>query len=237
MQVERKRACASCGSENASDASFCWRCLVPFPTLPPPPGAAAPPGPTSASTAWPPRPIGATTSPARSSRLVVAIVCVVAAIAGYVGVQYLMGPSLALPASLAGSERMTDRESQRFEDYLVAQGDRYGIDVQGGVYGGVLGAEFFVILVDATAIETTDQLFDALLLGFSQAGAEIDRPSAVSGTRGGSDYRCVGASAEGETAVACMWRDADTVGIVLEMPGDLGETRRLLWTVHDTVVG
>jgi hypothetical protein len=27
------------------------------------------------------------------------------------------------------------------------------------------------------------------------------------------------------------------VGIVLEMSGDLRGTRRLLWTVHDTVVG
>jgi hypothetical protein len=232
MQVEQKRACASCGSENSSDAGFCWRCLVPFPTLPPPPG-----GPSSASTPWPSRPATATTPTPRSSRLGVAIVSIAAAVAGYFGVQYLMGPSLSLPASLAGSERLTDRESQRFEDYLVEQGERYEIDVQGGVYGSTRGAEFFVILVDAAAIETTDQLFDALLLGFSQAGAVIDRPSAASGTRDGSDYRCVGASAEGETAVACMWRDADTVGIVLEMPGGLRETRRLLWTVHDTVVG
>jgi hypothetical protein len=34
-----------------------------------------------------------------------------------------------------------------------------------------------------------------------------------------------------------MWRDDDNVGIVLEMPGDRRGTRRLLWTVHDTVVG
>ena len=232
MQVEQKRACASCGSENSSDASFCWRCLVPFPTLPPPPGA-VPPAP---STTWPPRPTEAT-PPVKSSRLVVAIVSAVAAIVGYVGVQYLMGPSLSLPGSLAGSERLTDRESQRFEDYLIEQGERYGIDVQGGVYGGALGPEFFVILVNGATIETTDQLFDALLLGFSQAGAVIDHPSAASGRRGATDYRCVGANAEGETAVACMWRDADTVGIVLEMPGDLRETRRLLWRVHDAVAG
>jgi hypothetical protein len=233
MQVEQKRACASCGSENSSDAGFCWRCLVPFP--PPPPGATPlgpPPATTGLAPSTPTRP-----APAMSSRLVAVIVSVAAAVAGYVGVQYLMGPSHSLPSTLAGSERLVDRGSQRFEDYLGEHGDRYGIDVQGGVYGGALGPEFFVILVDGAAIETTDQLFDALVLGFSQAGAVIDRPTAASGTRGETDYRCVGASAEGETAVACMWRSDDTVGIVLEMPGDLRETRRLLWTVHDTVVG
>lgn len=233
MQVEQKRACASCGSENSSDAGFCWRCLVPFP---PPPPSPAPRSPSQATPGWPPS-IEARTAPARSSRVAAAIVSIAAAVVGYLGVHFLMGPGLSLPSTLAGSDRLTDRASQRFEDYLVEQGDRYGIDVQGGVYGGALGPEFFVILVDGAAIETTDQLFDALLLGFSQAGAVIDRPSTVSGTRGGSDYRCVGASAEGETAVACMWRSDDTVGIVLEMPGDLRETRRLLWTVHDIVVG
>jgi hypothetical protein len=233
MQVEQKRACASCGSENSSDASFCWRCLVPFP--PPPPGA-TPRSPSHSTSGWSPS-TQARTVPARSSRFMAAIVSVAAVVAGYLGVQYLMGPSVSLPSALAGSDRLTDRGSQRFEDYLVEQGDRYGIDVQGGVYGGALGPEFFVILVDAAAIETTDQLFDALLLGFSQAGAVIDRRSTASGTRGGSDYRCVGASAEGETAVACMWRDHDTVGIVLEMPGDIRGTRRLLWSVHDTVAG
>jgi hypothetical protein len=148
-----------------------------------------------------------------------------------------MGPSFTLPDRLAGAERLDDQESRRFEGYMDGEGERYGIDVEGGVYGGALGPEFFVILVDAAAVETTDQLFDALLLGFSQAGAVVDRSAAISGSRLGSDYRCVEASAGGETAVACMWRDDDNVGIVLEMPGDPRGTRRLLWTVHDTVVG
>jgi hypothetical protein len=239
MQVDRKRACASCGSENSSDADFCWRCLVPFPTLPPPPGA-VPRGPGSGRPAAPPRwapSTDARTPTAESSRLVVAIVSIAAALAGYVGVQYLLGPGFSLPGSLAGADRLSDRESQRFEDYLREQGERYGMDVEGGVYGGALGPEFFVILVEGAAVETTDQLFDALLLGFSQAGAVVDRSSATSGTRDGSDYRCAGANAASETAVACMWRDDDAVGIVLEMPGSLQGTRGLLWTVHDSVVG
>jgi hypothetical protein len=238
MQVDQKRACASCGSENAPDAGFCWRCLVPFAQLPPPPGAVShSPGTTvpSPPLSWSPPP----QEPAkgtRSSKLAGAIVSLVAAAAAYVGVQYLMGPSLGLPDTLAGAERLTDPESQRFERYTADEGDRYGIDAEGGVYGAPLAPEFFVILVDAAAAETTDQLFDALVLGFSQAGAVVDEADAKSGSRRGSDYRCVGAVADSETAVACMWRDDDNVGIVLEMSGDLRGTRRLLWTVHDTVV-
>jgi hypothetical protein len=164
------------------------------------------------------------------------IVSILAAAVGYLGVGYLMGPRVSLPDSLASAERLTDPESQRFEQFMADEGDRYGVDAEGGVYGAPLAPEFFVILVDAAAVETTDQLFDALVLGFSQAGAAVDEAQAKSGTRGGSDYRCVSAVAGAETAVACMWRDDDNVGIVLEMSGDLRGTRQLLWTVHDTVI-
>ena len=202
MRVEQRRACASCGSENAPDAGFCWRCLVPFAPVPPSPGVApgsprarVPPAPVSWSP--PPQAPGKRGIPPKVVR---GIVSIAAAIAVYFGVQYLMGSSLSLPDTLAGRERLS-------------------------------------ILVDAAAAETTDQLFDALVMGFSQAGAVVDEADARSGTRRGSDYRCVGAVAGTETAIACMWRDDDNVGIVLEMSEDLRATRRLLWTVHDTVVG
>jgi hypothetical protein len=96
---------------------------------------------------------------------------------------------------------------------------------------------FFVIVVDGTAIETTDQLFDAFVVGFTQAGATVDQTRATSGERGESEYRCVSAAAAGQQVVACMWRDSDNVGIVFEMPGSTKGTRRLLWQIHDTVVG
>jgi hypothetical protein len=239
MQVEQKRACGSCGSQNAPDAGFCRRCLAPFvqgaPTtpgtgnpLPPIPVLWAPPG-------QPPVP-AANRSAARSSKAVRAIVSIVAAVAGYLGVQYLLGPDLSLPDSVAGAHRLTDPTSRRFERDTAAQGDRYGIDAEGGAYGSALGPEFFVILVDAGAVETTDELFDALVGGFSRAGAVVDDAGAKSGTLRDSEYRCVSATAGPQTAVTCMWRDEAHVGIVLELSGDLRATRRLLWTVHDAVV-
>ena len=217
MQVEQKRACATCGSENAPDAAFCWRCLTPFGqtppvagrrvghpgTLPPPPATWVPPTPPEAP------------GRAGSSKLAGAIVSIVAAAAGYFGVQYLMGAEVELPDTLAGAHRLTDPESRRFEDFTADEGDRYHIDAEGGVYGSPAAPAFFVILVDGSAAETTDQLFDALVLGFSQGGAVVDESDVRSGTRGDSDYRCVAATTGPQTATACMWRDDGTVGIVL----------------------
>lgn len=241
MQVEQKRACGSCGSQNAPDASFCWRCLAPFVQVPPVPGAVPgrpknplPPVPPPWS---PPGQSQEPTEAARSSKVVRTIVSLVAAAAGYLGVQYLMGSNLSLPDSVAGAQRLTDPASQRFERDTADQGDRYGIDAEAGVYGSSLAPAFFVILVDAAAVETTDELFDSLVAGFAKAGADVDDAGAKSGTRGASDYRCVSAIAGPETAVACMWRDEGNVGIVLKLSGDLRGTRRLLWAVHDTVVG
>jgi hypothetical protein len=165
------------------------------------------------------------------------MVTLVAVVAGYVGVQYLLGPDLSLPDTVAGAERLTDAESTRFERHMADEGDRYGIDAEGGVYGAPLAPEFFVVLVDASTEESTDRSFDALVLGFSQAGAVVDGTEARSGTKRGSDYRCLSAVAGVETAAACLRRDDGNVGIVLAMSGDLRATRRLLWRVHDTVVG
>lgn len=235
MQVEQERICAECGSTSAPDASFCWRCLRPFAQLPPPPDVRRD-APSLVRTPWP---TASTPTKARSrpSKALRAVITVVAAVGGYLGVQALFGSNLSLPDTLAGAERMTDPESKRFEGYTAEQGDRYGIDAEGGVYGSSAGPEFFVILVDATAVETTDQLFDALVSGFSQAGATVDEAGAASGRRERSDYRCVSASADGTSAVACMWRDDGNVGIVFQAPGSLKGTRRLLWTIHDDVVG
>jgi hypothetical protein len=178
-----------------------------------------------------------TQTPKPPSKLARGLVSAVAVFAGYFGVQYLLGGGVTLPDTLAGATRLTDASSKEFERYTAEEGDRYGIDAEGGVYGIGATPRFFVIVVDAAAVETTEQLFDALLAGFTQAGATVDELGTTSGRRGESDYRCVTASASGQRAVACMWRDSGNVGIVFEMPGSTKGTRRLLWQIHDTVVG
>ncbi len=235
MQVEQKRSCIACGSESAPDASFCWRCLQPFAQVPPPPpiGIGHPPPNVRPGLAHVPGPRTATR--AGSSKFLAAVVAVVAGLAGYIGVQYVIGSDRSLPQTLAGETRLTDPTSLEFERFTASEGERYGIDAEGGVYGTGVQPRFFVILVDEAAIETTDELFDALLTGFTQAGASVES-AATSGRRGESDYRCVTARASGRQAVACMWRDADNVGIVFETSGSTRSARRLLWTIHDTIV-
>ena len=103
MQVEQKRACTSCGSVNAPDAGFCWRCLVPFADVPTPPGVRSPrPGALPpAPVAWSP-PGGEPSSDARSSKVAGAIVALVAAVAAYVGVQYVTVPACRCPTRSRG---------------------------------------------------------------------------------------------------------------------------------------
>src|SRR5688572_28433832 len=132
MQVDQERACASCGSGNAPDAGFCWRCLVPLTQTPPAPDDSRGGGSSDLPPAPVPRPLQDPATRARSSRVTGVIVSLVAAVVGYLGVQYLMGPCLSLPDTLAGAERLTDPGSQRFERSMADEGDRYGIDAEAG---------------------------------------------------------------------------------------------------------
>jgi hypothetical protein len=103
MQVEQKRLCTACASESASDATFCWRCLTPFAQVPPPPAI----GVGRTLTQLPPMPTGAQVGAKRgTSKLAGLLVSAVAAVGGYLGVQYLLGPSPSLPDTLAGQQRL-----------------------------------------------------------------------------------------------------------------------------------
>jgi hypothetical protein len=110
----------------------------------------------------------------------------------------------------------------------------YGIDFAVGIYGST-APEFFVVLVDAAASETTDQLFDSFVAGMAQAGASVDTSSGESGPLGDAEYRCVPVTAPGVSAGACMWRGDADVGIVLQLEGGVPETKALLESVHDAV--
>jgi hypothetical protein len=83
MQVDQKRACVSCGSGNAPDAGFCWRCLVPLTPIPPIPGASRGAGPSVLPPVPVPRPLQDPATRARSSRMTGVIVSLVAAAVGY----------------------------------------------------------------------------------------------------------------------------------------------------------
>jgi hypothetical protein len=247
MQVEDKRACPSCGTDNAAASSYCWKCFANIPTadgqpyasrpgMPNPPEAASQIGSPWLRPGLPteiPAPVPA--QPPKRSKALSTIVSVVVGAVAVFGVRTLLdGGAPALPDTIAGSPRMTDGMAQSFEDEMAKQAGTFGLDVAAGIYGSS-APEFFVILVDDAAAETTDQLFDSFVSGMSQAGASVDTNAGQSGPLGDAEFRCVPVSAPGVNAGACMWRSESDVGIVLQLNGGVGDTRELLTTVHAAV--
>lgn len=240
MQVEEKRACPTCGAENAAAAAFCWKCFASFapaagPPIPTRPGAAMPPAPSTFN-----RPGMQGSDQAsqpvekRGSKLVAVVVGTIVAAAAF-GVQRLLDGPASLPDSIGGVPRMTSGLAQDFEREMESMGDQYDLDIAAAAYGSSEIPDFLVILVDESAIESTDELFESFLDGVAQGGAGVDRAGQDSGTRDGVDYRCVPMSGAGLTATGCMWRGSGDVGIVLRIGSGVEETKTTLWAVHDAV--
>jgi hypothetical protein len=183
-----------------------------------------------------PLPAPAPSSSGSASTIVRFLVGAVAAAAGYFGFQALFGgPSVELPASVAGSPRMTDATAKEFEASTLEEAQSWDLDAQAGVYGKVF-PEVFVILIDGSAIETTEELFDSLLQGMASAGATVDESNVLSGEHDGSDYRCVAVEGSGIQASACMWRADAHVGIVMDITRGLDEIEPILFETHDASV-
>jgi len=246
MQVEEKRACPSCGTDNPATSSYCWKCFTNIPTPEGQPYAARPgmpAPPVEGGSPWhrpgyaPDWPTTVQTPPPKRSGLARAIVGLLVGAVAVIGVRTLLdGRAPTLPDTLAGTPRITDGLATTFEEQMNEQAGTYGLDIATGIYGSST-PEFFVILVDDAAVETTDQLFDSFVAGMSEAGAVVDISAGDSGPLGDAEYRCVPVSAPGVKAGACMWRSHSDVGIVLQLGGGVADTRDLLTTVHDAVTG
>lgn len=244
MQLEEKRACPSCGADNPVSSKFCWQCYVPFqppaplmPAAPPNGGSviAARPGMAPQGPSPMPMPAPESSSSGPVSTITKLVVGALAAAVGYFGVQSFLGSSVEMPASIAGSPRMTDAAAKEFETSTINEAKDWDLDVQAGVYGSA-APEIFLILIDDAAIETTDQLFDSLTMGMSEAGATVGEDDVLSGEHNGSEYRCIGVSGNGLDASACMWRSDANVGIILDVTRGLDEIEPVLFETHDAAV-
>ena len=163
------------------------------------------------------------------------VVGVVAGLIGMFAVRTLFDRGPSLPDQLAGSPRMTTQAAKDFEKQMADEGDKWDLKVATAVYGSGVSPSFLVLLVQGSAVETTDELFDSLVNGMANSGATIDQAATVSGQHAGADYRCVPLNA-GQTQVgACMWRADGTVGIVIALDGGIDHTRDLLFTAYDAV--
>ena len=246
MQVQDKRACKACGASNAPDAAFCWQCLARFdmaaagPGMPPAPVSATQPvgygRPGMAPPLNVPSSISATTKGGSGRAGKIAIGLVVAAVLAFVGNRMFGAPDYHVPATINGVARATDPSAKALEASLSEEAKKYDVTIDTGIYGSSSAPDFMVIVLNGRAVESSDSLFSSLTDGMASAGATIDG-APVTGTHDGADYRCVLVHGGSASATACMWRDHDNVGMVLDPGASLKEGEQLLWTARDAVVG
>ena len=237
MQVEERKACPSCGTENPGTVDFCWKCYSAFAS------------PTSTRPGMPR--VRGRDAPSSVHAVVIgglrireADRCLtggpdrrgsVRCVPGDVRVRFLFDRGPSLPDQLAGQPRLSTQAIRDFEEQMAAQGKDYDLKVAAAAYGTGATPAFLVMLVEGRAIESTDELFDSLVQGMAQGGATVNESATDSGERDGTEYRCVPFTGAAVEAAACMWRDDGTVGIVIDLSANIDETRELLFTVHGTV--
>ena len=238
MQVEERKACLSCGTDNPGTVDFCWKCYTAFappvpahPGMPLRPGVGMPLPPSTQASSG----IQGPAKPAGASLVVRIVVGVFAALLGMYGVRLLFDRGPSLPDELAGQPRLTTQAIRDFEEQMAVQGKDYDLKVAAAAYGTGATPAFLVMLAKGRAVESTDELFDSLVQGMAQGGAIVNESATDSGERSGTEFRCVPFSGGAVNAAACMWRDDGTVGIVLDLSAGIDETRELLFTVHDTI--
>jgi hypothetical protein len=252
MQVDEKRACPSCRAENPTSAQFCWQCFAPLVDLPAPPGTAGRPAglhvgvarglgqPVSPPSQVPATPGGPFPSsspdiaPASSgSGLALRVVLgAIGAVLGYALVVSVTGGGVSIPETLGGLPRQTNETAQDFESEMLAEGDRWDLQVHAATYGRSSFPETMLILVEGSSLETTDELFDALIGGMTEAGATVDAEGGVNGTHDGAEYRCVPVSGPGVDGSACIWHADDHVGIVMDLGSGAGSSEALIAEAH-----
>lgn len=237
MEDGDRRTCGGCGAANPTDARHCWQCYAPF-------GTGAPAGPAigrPARAGFPmPPPVAAppvaSTSRAGGStalRVVLGVALAFVALAAY---RQLMPRGVDLPDQLAGQPRMLDSRAEQLDQQMRAEGARYDVEIQTGIYGSALQPDFVVVVANGSAVEEADELFAGLTEGIEGAGASID-VTPREGELDGASYRCVGARANGGQVGACIWKADDHVGLVMDVDGDAASTEQLTSQIYDELAG
>jgi hypothetical protein len=202
-----ERTCGNCGATSAAGAEYCWQCLTRF--GPPAPGGA--PSRDTALTAALGRgpgagtPAAVLTEPATVTRwqpvhgsaratslrwLVRIVVLVVAAVAGYVGYQWLFG-GFPFPDQVAGQPRMESEMLEDFEDLMDGVGATFDVDVEMALYGSGI-PHYFLAAAEVPSGQSIDQFYEGFVAGSGLSAEGLADPNAVtcSGLPGGVGAQC-----------------------------------------------
>ena len=239
MQTEERRACPSCGAENAQGAGFCWQCYTPFAPVAAAsrPGAAAmpsAPGWGPAGSPAPPVPVASPRGAGGGGRIVRIVLGVVVALIVGAVVRQQLAPDYHVPDAVAGQPRMQNVFAKNFEQQMVEEGKKYDVDLEAAVYGTTETPDMFVIVANGRAEENSNELFDSFLEGVDSSGLHVDRAGQLTGERGDAEYRCVPLSAGTHQAAACLWREDASVGITFDLSPE-GDVTAAFAAAYDAV--
>jgi hypothetical protein len=162
------------------------------------------------------------------------VVGVIIAAVAYVGIQRVLDRPVEIPDSIAGVARMHDTLSKNFEVQMQTEAEKFDVDTQSAIFGNNGKAQFLVVVVDGSASETTDELFQSFVRGMTQGGVTVGTDKSQ-GELKDATYRCVGASGGGVHVGTCMWRAEDHVGFVLELDGDVESAGQLTSLVYRAI--
>jgi hypothetical protein len=211
------RPCTACGAENVRSATFCWRCLQRFETVPAPTGTGA----SRPGVAWPQPPPTTASANAHSVRRLVAIVLVLGVLVAvaYVG---LRDPEASFPPSFAELERVESAQTELAAEVFRSASAVEGMEADVAFYGsdaGPVAALMWIRGPDA-ATGTSDEALEAFAAGFASSNnGSVTTSLRVDRTVAGIEYVCAPVTGA-VPAGLCMWAEDDVSWVLFDVrPG------------------
>lgn len=207
-----QRACPQCAAENPSTAGYCWQCYGHFDSSEGPSAAAgtvtegplaragvlAPPAP-------PPLHPAPTTGGTAVSWVVRGVVLVVAAVGGWLAVDWFLNRS-PFPEEIAGQPRIESEEARDVQEFLQSAAEMLDLEMESAFYGRGMPS-FMMLTITLPEGTTADQLWAQL----DAASADVMQPYPIPD---GSDFGCA-PGAQGFGAM-CVWVEDD---LLVEVDG------------------
>ena len=214
----RVRSCSGCGAENASSATFCWRCFRVFDEVPTPAGALrSRPGATGARL-----PAGPGTATARSLPRLVAIVLVVLGAAAAIAYVGLREPGISFPSSFAALERIDGPQTDLAAEVFRSASEAGGMEADVAFYGtdGEPVAALMWIRGPDPAGGGSEEALEAFASGFASGNnGSVLTSSRIDRTVDGIDYVCAPVAGS-LPAGLCLWAEDELFWVLLDVrPG------------------
>ena len=257
-QPPDQKRCIQCGTANPENATFCWRCYVPFaeqnverPAAPPPPQSSPAPariqgaldGAVQPTLSWAavPAPIKTKYRSAVVTKLAIAGMVALVAFVAYGGARDAWAKytrkHVVVPASIAGMGKIDDPSLQPYVRQLETLAQQNGITGKAAFYGfsGNARFNFAAFEYQRGPNQSADDIFGDFARGYASAGkARIDMATKAVDVAEEATFICARIRG-GVRGTLCMWTDHDIVGFVQTIRQGIKPTHDLAAVVRFSV--